>query len=220
MLTHAGWDTVPGLRHGFLDRADSVGPDWEAVLARLGIAKRVVVPRQVHGTRVVPADGETPVADGVLTTPTGPLVGIVTADCVPVLLLDRGRSVAGAVHAGWRGCAAGILEAAVAALTSQAPSSAIEAVIGPAIGGCCYEVGPEVADAFRQRTGDTTAPAWSVVGARDHVDLRLAARLLLAATGVTGATIIGPCSACGPGYHSFRRDGAGTGRQLSFVGWA
>src|SRR5947199_346155 len=64
------------------------------------------------------------------------------------------------------------------------------------------------------------APAWHEGAARSHVDLRLAVSLLLRAAGVTDVAILGPCTVCGPGYHSFRRDGAGTGRQLSFVGWA
>ncbi|HJQ83355.1 MAG TPA: laccase domain-containing protein, partial [Candidatus Binatia bacterium] len=97
---------------------------------------------------------------------------------------------------------------------------AVEAVIGPAVGGCCYEVGPEVRDAFRVRTGSTTATAWSRGARREHVDLRVAARLLLDAAGVPTIHVLGPCTACGAGYHSFRRDGRRTGRQLSFVGWA
>ena len=116
----------------------------------------------------------------------------------------------------------GVLEAAVSqvsALHGTAPAE-LEAAIGPAVGGCCYEVGPEVGEAFRARTGDLTAAAWHEGAARSHVDLRLAVSLLLRAAGVTDVAILGPCTVCGPGYHSFRRDGAGTGRQLSFVGWA
>jgi hypothetical protein len=97
---------------------------------------------------------------------------------------------------------------------------ALEAAIGPAIGGCCYEVGPEVRAAFEARTGGVIADAWSRHAGRDHVDLRIAARSLLAATGIATIDTLGPCTRCTSAYHSYRRDGARVGRQLSFVGWA
>jgi hypothetical protein len=141
---------------------------------------------------------------------------------VPVLLVDRVRRVAAAVHAGWRGAAGGVLEAAVEKLVGERGSvpAGIEAAIGPAVAGCCYEVGPEVPEAFRARTGDTIAPACERRGDRLLVDLRTVVSLLLARVGVTANAVLGPCTACGAGYHSYRRDGGGTGRQLSFVGWA
>jgi YfiH family protein len=218
MLTHTPWNAVPGLRHGFLDAADSAGgDDWPAALARLGVDGTLVTPRQVHGIRVVEArPGERPDADALVTWRGGVLVGVVTADCVPVLLVDRARRTSGAVHAGWRGMAAGVLEATVAAIGG----GAIEAAIGPAIGGCCYEVGPEVRAAFVARTGDTALLAWRPGPRREHVDLRTAARLLLAAAGVGAIDVLGPCTACDHAHHSFRRDGPRAGRQLSFVGWA
>ena len=223
MLTHAPWRPRAGLVHGFLDRAECDERAWPTVFARLGIPLPIAVPRQVHGTAVVTAvAGEAPEADGLIVTERGVLVGVVTADCVPVLLVEPGRRVAAAVHAGWRGSAAGVLEEALRQLTTVAGADpgAVEAVIGPAIAGCCYEVGREVREAFEKRTGGTTSGAWSRSPVRDHVDLRTAARLLLAAAGVRSVDILGPCTACGPGYHSYRRDGACTGRQLSFVGWA
>ena len=225
MLTHGPWNAIPGLRHGFLDARDCTGPGgWEGVLARVGSPFSIAVPRQVHGTRVlpVPTADERPEADGLVVDAPGQLAGIVTADCVPVLLVDRGRRVAAAVHAGWRGMASGILEAALAQVGTRHGSAPrdLEVAIGPAAGGCCYEVGPEVAEAFSARTGNLTAAAWHAGARRQHVDLRQAAALLLGATGVADVTFLGPCTVCGPGYHSFRRDGSGTGRQLSFVGWA
>lgn len=215
---------MPGLRHGFLAAPECTGASWVTILAGVGEALPVVVPRQVHGTRVATAaaDGQPPEADGLTTAIPGLLVGVVTADCVPVLLLDVRRRVAAAVHAGWRGAAAGVLESALEHLRAAHGSQAgdLAAAIGPAIGGCCYEVGDEVRTAFRTRTGDVTARAWSTRGTRHHVDLRTAVAALLAAGGVSDVEVFGPCTACGPGYHSYRRDGARTGRQLSFIGWA
>ena len=224
MLTHAPWTALPGLAHGFLGRTECAAASaWDAVVARAGAPFPVVTARQVHGTRVaIAAPGPPPEADGLVSATAGQLVGVVTADCMPLLLIDRGRRVAAAVHAGWRGAAAGVIEAAVAKLGAafQADAPSLEAAIGPAIGACCYEVGDEVLDAFRARVGDTTAPAWSRHDGRLYVDLRVAARLLLRAAGVGRVAVVGPCTACGSGHCSYRRDGAGAGRQLSFVGWA
>lgn len=224
MLTHAPWASVPGLRHGFLDGRESESGSWDAAVATLGVPLPVLTPRQVHGTRLLCAGpgGERPEADGLSVVTPGWLVGVVTADCVPVLLVDLRRRAAAAVHAGWRGAAGGVLEAAVAHLAREAGSAPgdLEAAIGPAVGGCCYEIGPEVRDAFRARTGGTTAGAWRPGRTREHLDLRAAARCLLAVAGVARAAILGPCTACGTGYHSYRRDGERAGRQLSFVGWA
>lgn len=224
MLTHAPWEAVPGLRHGFLDASECTDSDWAPVLARLGFGLPLALPRQVHGTcalSVISADRR-PEADALATATPGLLVGVVTADCMPVLLAAPRRRVAAAVHAGWRGTSAGVLESAVSHLREEfsVPAGALDAVIGPSIGGCCYEVGEDVVAAFRARSADTTAPAWTRRADRDHLDLRSAARCLLEAAGVGSVTLVGPCTACGAGFHSYRRDGARTGRQLSFAGWA
>src|SRR5262249_52087964 len=185
VLTHAAWDEVPGLRHGFLERNGS------------GVELPLATVRQVHGTRIVTAeaDGERPEADGVATRERGLAVGIVTADCVPVLMLARGPGVVAAVHAGWRGEAAGVLESALAHLHTAfgVEPPQVEAGLGPAIGPCCYRVGPEVKAAFTTRTGGVTAPAWETSGDRLMLDLRLAASALLEAAGVSETTIVGPC---------------------------
>lgn len=221
MLTDPAWERVAGLRHGFLGRDGSGGPPWRVVVD--GAVLPVATVRQVHGARVVTAvaSDDRPEADGVVAGTPGLLVGVLTADCVPILLVDRGRRAAAALHAGWRGAAAGVLAAGLAQLgvASGTTPADVEAVIGPAIGGCCYEVGAEVRAAFRARTGDLTAEAWERYGARWHVDLRAAARTLLLTAGVGRVALVGPCTRCDPGYHSYRRDGAGAGRQLSFVGW-
>jgi YfiH family protein len=222
VLTHPGWRGVRGLRHGFLDRAECAGGLGEAVAAA-GVPLPLDLPRQVHGIHVLAASaGKRPEADGLVAATRGRVVGVVTADCVPVLLVAREARVAAAVHAGWRGAAGGVLEAAVREMAARgAEAGRIEAAIGPAVGACCYEVGGDVRDAFVARTGDVTADAWThPAGGRYHVDLRRAVSLLLAAAGVRATTVLGPCTACTPAYCSYRRDGGGAGRQLSFVGWS
>jgi YfiH family protein len=209
-LRHAPWEAVAGLRHGFLP-------------GRATPALDVLLPRQVHGTRVVTAEaaGDPPEADGMATARPGTTVGIVTADCAPVLLLAPARRVAAAVHAGWRGAAAGIVARALSHLRAAfgVEPGELEACVGPAIGPCCYEVGPEVRAAFERRAGAVTAAAWSRRGDRGVLDLRRAVLSLLEAGGVRAAHAVGPCTRCTPAYCSYRRDGAAAGRQVSFIGW-
>ena len=225
MLTHPGWSALPGIRHGFLDRAEcgahASGDAWDTVVAAAGVPLPVCTVRQVHGTRIVTADRqrEAPEADGVATSAPGLALGVVTADCVPALMLARERGVVASVHAGWRGAAAGVLEAAVAYLASEfdVRPREIEVCLGPAVGPCCYRVGSEVRAAFQARTGDLTAPAWRETGNVLMLDLRLAERRLLEAAGIRHLSLLGPCTACTPSYASYRRDGPGAGRQLSFI---
>ena len=210
-LLHEPWRAVPGLRHGFLP-------------GRLEPSDPVLLPRQVHGTRVLTAgDGaERPEVDGLVTASAGTSVGVVTADCVPMLLLAPQRRVCAAVHAGWRGAANGIVATALAHLREQfdVEPGDVEAAMGPAIGPCCYEVGPEVRAAFTAASGETTAGAWSRRGDRDVLDLRHAVTALLRAAGVDRVAVLGPCTRCSPVHCSYRRDGAEAGRQVSFIGWA
>jgi hypothetical protein len=209
-LRHPGWEAIAGLRHDFLP-------------GRVAAPVGTLFPRQVHGTMVVTAGPAVPSveADGVVVGHGGGLVGVVTADCAPILLVARERRVAAAVHAGWRGAAHGVIEAALAHLATAfgVEPRELEAAIGPAIGACCYEVGPEVRAAFEARTGDRTAAAWSRRGGRDVLDLRRAATDLLRAAGVGPVEVLGPCTRCSPDHCSFRRDGAGAGRQASVIGW-
>ncbi|MFN6955180.1 MAG: peptidoglycan editing factor PgeF [Acetobacteraceae bacterium] len=112
---------------------------------------------QVHGTAVVAAEAPIapearPEADALVTRRPGVLLGIVTADCAPVLFLDAEAGVAGAAHAGWRGAVAGVLEATIAAMEALgARRAAIRAAIGPCIGQEAYEVGPDLRDAVLVR---------------------------------------------------------------------
>jgi YfiH family protein len=223
VLRHPGW-IWPDLRHGFLDRAASQADGWDAAVAAVGMPLPVVTARQVHGTDVVEAARwtERPPADAVVTGERGLLVGVVTADCTPVLLVDPKRRVAAAVHAGWRGAAAGVVEATLATLRTRfaVEPSDVRACIGPTIGGCCYQVGAEVRDAFVARTGDRTSAAWRPDGDRFRLDLRAAVTRLLEDAGVSDVVSVGPCTRCDPGWCSYRRDGANAGRQIGVIGWA
>ncbi|HHC08550.1 MAG TPA: laccase domain-containing protein [Actinobacteria bacterium] len=125
------------------------------VAAALGIASEWAHATQVHGADVAVADrpGSVGEADGIVTLLAGLPVVVATADCVPIAFeADGAVAVA---HAGWRGVLAGVVEATIAAMTELgAPPR--RAAVGPAIGPCCYEVGPEVLDAFAPHLGRTT----------------------------------------------------------------
>jgi YfiH family protein len=182
--------------------------------ARVG-AGRVAMGWQVHGTELIewdapPADrayaepgGKVlPRADGHLTGEAGLALLVLVADCYPVALSDGAR--AAMLHCGWRPLAGGILERAIARF-DDTPAAAV----GPGIGGCCYEVGPEVLDAFADLDG---------VASERMLDLRAVISAKLAAAGVTRVGHVDHCTSCRPDlYFSHRRDGGLTGRQGGLV---
>lgn len=161
--------------------------------------------RQVHGPVVRRADGAGEPGDGVWTDEPGKPMLVFTADCLPIALAraNGARPAIAALHVGWRGLLAGIVQAAAAELGG----GKLTAVIGPGIGPCCYEVGGEVAGPFRERYG-----AGVVIDGR--LDLWGAAEQALSAAGAETVSRVDLCTACTPDlFFSHRRDGARTGRQ-------
>jgi purine-nucleoside/S-methyl-5'-thioadenosine phosphorylase / adenosine deaminase len=157
---------------------------------------RLSWPRQVHGTAVVHANGRGAEADAIWTDEPGIGLVVVTADCLPIALVrTSGEARVCLVHAGWRGLADGVVEAAVAALGGP-----LAAVVGPGIGACCYEVGPEVAQRFGERSR--------------VLDLRAIAERALRRAGVEDVAQIDLCTSCDAArFFSHRRDRGLTGRQ-------
>jgi YfiH family protein len=218
---------VPGLVHGFERRRG--GADLESrdatrarVAAALADRGTLLLLKQVHGATVAVAPFEgTPEADASLAPQPGWLLGIETADCLPVLLVDAERRMVAAAHAGWRGVAAGVMAAAVEALVARGARPAeLLAALGPAIGVCCYEVGDELRDAFGPEGAAFFRP--SPCG-RPHLDVRAAAAAQLERAGLRPERIhhLAHCTSCRSDlYYSYRRDGAGAGRMISFVGFA
>jgi len=198
-----------GVRHGFGLRGS---PQREDV-------RRA---RQVHGARVVMADaaGELGEADATLATRPGVAVGVVTADCVPVLVAAGGAVAA--VHAGWRGLAAGVIPSALEALRDVVPGADPRAVVGPCIGACCYEVDAPVLDALGPRFAVVLEAALRPTRpGHARLDLQALARAALVAAGCAPdavGVVEDACTQCDPGrFHSFRRDGAAAGRLLSWI---
>ncbi|HKE44380.1 MAG TPA: peptidoglycan editing factor PgeF [Steroidobacteraceae bacterium] len=131
------------------DEADAVAENRRRLGEQLGLEVEPRWLRQVHGARVVRVDeihGERPEADASVASAPDEICAILTADCMPVLFARTDGSRVAAAHAGWRGLAAGVLEATIAAL--DAPPREIAAWLGPAIGPDHFEVGPEVREAF------------------------------------------------------------------------
>lgn len=223
---------LASFRHGFSLRSAQVpsdhtfeAPERAAALVAFRAATGLGAVRQtkqVHGATIVEgsASTEQTEADGLLSFPGGPAVGVRTADCVPILLADRVSGAVAAVHAGWRGVVAGIAPAAVAGLGSR-PAS-ILAAIGPAIGPCCFEVGLEVVDALvdggAMPEDRRFANGRSGAG-KPLVDLRACVAFQLEKNGISKAAIalVGGCTHCDAQYHSFRRDGAASGRMLAAI---
>lgn len=210
-------------------------PVLEATGALHGFAERgvqapefTVFPRQVHGIRAVRAEalsgaerGESVEADAIASATPGLAVGIVTADCVPILVASRDGSRVGAIHAGWRGLAAGVIEAGIEAMHLEA--SGLAAAVGPAARGCCYEVDDPVARALEARYASLLHEVL-VPGRPGHFQLdlpRLASRILVR-IGLDPDQLGSAhrlCTICTPGprFESHRRDGQQAGRLRHFI---
>ncbi len=217
-----------GFRHGFslapanfsLLRADRAGlvADQEALARELGFdVNRLYQATQVHGNVVVEAGGsrealEAQNADAVTSNVPGEVVGVRVADCIAILAGDRATRRVTAIHAGWPGVVAGIIDAAIPRAGSD-----LVCALGPSIGPCCFEVGHDVAEQICNAAGadvrvkKTHDKAW--------IDLRRAARLQLARNHVQTANMedVGGCSICEKRFHSYRRDRDASGRMIAVI---
>ncbi len=185
-------------------------------------AEAVYLPIQKHTDKIIVVDHdmEPKIADAVVTERKGLLIGIVTADCVPLLLYDRRRRIAGAVHAGWRGTAAGIMKKTIRVFMDRFNSSPDDIIVavGPSIKGSCYQVGPEVVDAVTAMTGQ--GDYLSARGDIRLVDLPSANKLQAVSEGILpeNVWISEECTHCLPErYYSYRYAKGTTGRQYGFI---
>lgn len=196
-------DALAWLVHGFGTRHADI-PGMFFHLASL---------KQIHSAACVVAEGRTGElgrGDALLEDKQGAVVAVKTADCIPILLADERHRAVAAVHAGWRGTVAHIAPQALEAMRERFGTEPedVHAAIGPGIGKCCYEVGPEVAAQFGE-------------SGRAHIDLAAANSEQLAEAGVAPERIYTAtlCTMCSPQeFHSFRRDKEAAGRLWSFIG--
>lgn len=186
--------------------------------------------KQVHGTDLLLIDEEnhdlshfrTIEADGIITNQRGIMIGVLVADCYPVLLHDPANGVVAAVHAGWRGAASGIVGRAVESMSKNFGSDAgeIRAAVGPGIGAHRFEVDRPVREAFRKGSGHWEQIAKEVSLGHWQVDLALSCRLQLETAGLQAGHIesVSECTCCHQElFFSHRRDAGETGRQLGFI---
>jgi polyphenol oxidase len=184
-------------KHGFGTRHSAITQDAMASL------------KQIHSdiSFVAAAAGCLGEGDALLSAEPGVTVSIRTADCLPILLADPKTGAVAAVHAGWRGTAAGIVESTVQRMVAElgARRESLLAAIGPGIGACCYEVGLDVA----LKLGETQA---------GKVDLAEINRRQLVRAGVREIDVVSPCTFCNPDeFFSYRREAEQAGRMISFV---
>ncbi len=231
------WFQAEGIAAGFTWRGSSRCNDfstlvseedpWQRLKQRIA-ARAIVQGEQVHGAQTA-ALLEGPISDWLVIPGVDALVcsvpqvaiAVRVADCVPVLLWDDGRAVVACVHAGWRGLVRGVIESALRQMANLGVNlNGVHAVIGPAIGPCCYTVREDVAEQIRTVPGGkqclrrlTRQRAWSV-------DLPALARSQLVSFGlpadnITAATC---CTYHNPQFFfSYRRDGDKAGRQIGVV---
>jgi len=225
---HPGWrSALPWLIQGVTGRdadmslfggtpAGEVLPRWAALLERLG-GRTLIHSRQVHRATVL-VHGPLPAviliapdADGHITREPETLLAVSVADCVPISIVAPAARVVAALHGGWRGVAAGILERGIALLTGSFPvePADLHVHLGPAICGACFEVGPEVPEGLGMEKRDGVT----------HVDLRalLAARAIDAGVPAGNVTMSAFCTRHGdPPFYSHR--GGCAERQVSLMG--
>jgi YfiH family protein len=268
---------VPWLIHGFSTRPGGVSDSYggrslnlgftqedtrahveenrKLFLLALGAATRgklwpLVVNRQIHSDiiHVVPDAYPNPLAgDGLITRVPGLVVAIMTADCLPVLVVDVKKKVVGAFHAGWRGTVKRIVEKGAGVLRHEYGSRPedIHAAIGPGIGKCCYAVGEDVKSEFESQFSyagelfhevqqadpvrekypllflNARAPGHGECCGRLHLDLQKANRRQLQAAGVPEKqiTTLEQCTACDTGkFFSHRAEKGRTGRMMAAIG--
>lgn len=190
---------IPWLSHGFGTRLAPLSQEGMASLKQIHSAASFVVDRP----------GLAGEGDALITRQPGVVVSVRTADCYPILLADPVARAVAAIHAGWRGADARIVQKVVERMSAEfgtRPEN-ITAAIGPGIGGCCYQVGDEVARKFGM------SGAGKLDLARENANQ-------LEGAGVLGRwiSVMNSCTYCRPQqFHSYRRDGEQAGRMISFI---
>jgi YfiH family protein len=240
VLSEPALSAIPGILHGFSTRRAehnefTVGPpgsDNPAVqmnrarfLNATGMTGWPLLKLKqthssiVHDMRDTLAASQPMEGDGAITALAGAALGVQTADCAPILIADHQARLVAAVHAGWRGIAGGIAQAAVRRIVEAygVRPEDLKAVIGPHNAVCCYEVGEEVVDAIQDSDAFVQKPEW----AKPHLNQGLANKNQLMKAGLPETQIFVStlCTQCrGDLFYSYRREGKRTGRMLAVIG--
>jgi YfiH family protein len=231
---------IPGIAHAFSTRraerpdftlgpSDSGNPIVQVNRARFLDAAGapgwpILKLKQVHSSVVCDMDdtqaaGNAVQADAAVTSLRGAMLGVQTADCVPILVADRRATAVAAIHAGWRGTAAGISSLSIQRLVSRfhVDPQDLTVILGPHIGVCCYEVGEEVTAMFVDPAVIERRAEWR----KPHLNLAEANRRQFIQAGIASERIVvsSLCTLCREDlFFSYRRDGTKAGRMLSVIG--
>lgn len=213
------------------DQLHNVEGNRSLLTRAFGIAQEALVTvRQTHGSDILVIDEPNEdyshflglESDAIITNQTGVMIGVCVADCAPILLMDPGKRVIAAVHAGWQGTAAGLVSKTVAGMKSlfDCNPASLQAAIGPCISKCCYEVDAPVKQAFSLSQVSWDACAEPNGTGKWLLDLAAANKELLLMAGLSADAIqvSDMCVSCQrEWFFSYRRDGAETGRQMGFI---
>jgi YfiH family protein len=226
--------TAANMSYSVGDDAGRVTENRYDLLQKIGGSQftTVLTCKQVHGDRckvVTGQDIETPEqlalveADALLTAEPGVLLGIMTADCLPLIITDKKARAVAVVHAGWRGLEQGVAVAAVAELkrTFSVPVTDLSVFAGPAIAACCFTVGFEVIERFCNLPELQGVSGWHRKSDSGfQLDLLAVQKAQLLAAGLAAVDFhaVNICTSCQDLCFSYRRDHAITGRQLACVG--
>lgn len=227
-------DKIDFIRHSFIikqkDSAVETNGALKEIAARiLNLEKgQIETINQTHSDAVFVHNAERRVSeadegfDAHITNNSGIAISVVTADCVPVLLIDRKKRIVAAVHAGWRGTAKKIVQKTVEKMSDYfgSKSEDLTAGIGPAIGQCCYEVDEKVIEPMEKEFDYLNRFSIQKKENKWHLDLQMINKEQLIETGLkpSNINIVSLCTSCYPDmFYSYRRDGAGTGRMMAVV---
>lgn len=184
------------------------------LVRRVTLRDNIFLLTQVHGDRIVLARdaADLPEADGIISDNPDDMLGILTADCLPVLAWSDDPPLIGALHAGWRGLAKGIVAKGLRRMQSLGARD-IHVSLGPAIGPCCFEVGRDVAAEFqgaaRYENGRYSLDLWEIA----------LTQALEAGVGRHSVRALRLCTMCQAAlFFSYRREGYATGRNISLIG--
>lgn len=241
-------ERIPGLRHGFSTRIDlrsaaplnlssttwdpdsPVGENRQRFLAAVGVSPdSLALVSQVHSDiiHIICRDAKSwnPLTQGdaLVTSAAGVTLGVRAADCLPILMVEPGAGVIAAVHAGWRGMLSRIVRKTVEVMARDlgADPGRLSVAVGPGIGPCCFEVGPEVVRAYeRDYPAASVLHAHPVEPSKGLLDLRLALGIQLAEAGVLPENVLDleACTRChADEFFSYRVEGPRSGRLLAVV---
>lgn len=221
-------DPLKGLNLSFTEgvETDSILKNRSFIASFLGVKlDSFIFPIQRHTDRVSiimnPLERSPIEADAIITPLKGIILGILVADCVPILAYDPEAEVIAVIHAGWRGTASGIIKRTLSFMVKEFNTSLSETIIsiGPSIRGCCYDVDSNILNAIEKETGNPTKYSKEKGNGKYYLDIATANKIQASSLGVKDIWISGECTFCNPErFYSYRYFKGRTGRQGGFIG--